>query len=285
MSRFFRGGALAAAAAGGLSFAVVSWNLSSLLPISASPSSSPSTSVGPAAAATGHLALIRAHPGLRELGVMLTPASFLVDATQALLAGALRRAPLYPSTLRQGRDYLTAQILSAETEGHAALEESVIDRINMALLDAREGHLDDARVAIVRLAAERPGDTTSHLFAAALCHVLGRHEEGTRWLHEAAVPDLSLLEHKMPFVQGVLVSTVGSSLRAVAGSEELVLRTTLGLVELTMWSIFQHGDLLERLQVLALMAFLRGVVTRKLGRDDGPVPLEGSQDASSPQAS
>ncbi|KAK8452879.1 hypothetical protein SEVIR_5G187501v4 [Setaria viridis] len=285
MSRFFRGAALAAAAAGGLSSAVVSWNLSSPLPLSASPSSSPSTSVGPAAAATGHLALVRAHPGLRELGAMLTPASFFVDATQALLAGALRCAPLYPSTLRQGRDYLTAQILSAESEGHAASEEAAMDRINMALLDARDGHLDDASDAIARLAAERPGDTTSRLYAAALCHVLGRHEEGTRWLHDAAVPDLSRLEHKMPFVEGVLVSTVGSAPRAVAGSEELVLRTTLGLVELTMWSIFQHGDLPERLQVLALMVFLRGAVARKLGRDDGPAPPEGSQDASSPQAS
>ncbi|OEL28256.1 hypothetical protein BAE44_0010725 [Dichanthelium oligosanthes] len=285
MSRFFRGAALTAAVAGGLSSAV-SWNLSSPLPLSAFPtSSSPSTPVGPAAPVTGHLTLVRAHPSLRDLSAMLTPASFLVDATQALLAAALRRAPLYPRTLRQGRNYLTEQILSAETEGHAASKEAALDRINMALLDARDGHLDDALDAIARLAAERPGDTTSRLYAAALCHVLGRHQEGARWLHDAAVPDFSRLEHKMPFVEGVLVSTVGSPRRAVAGSEELVLATMLGLVELTMWSIFQHGDLPERLEVLALMAFLRGVVARKLGRDDGPAPLEGSRDASSPQAS
>ncbi|CAO2203642.1 unnamed protein product [Urochloa humidicola] len=282
MSRFFRGAALAAAAAGGLSSAAVSWNLASPLPLAASPASSPSTPA--AAAATGHLALVRAHPGLRELGAMLAPASFLVDATQALLAGALRCPPLYPETLRQGRAYLAAQILSAESEGGDAVseEEAASHRIHMALLDARDGNLDAARDAVARLAADRPGDITPRLYAAALSHVLGRHDEGRRYLRDAAVPDLSRLEHKMPFVEGVLVSTVGSAPRAVAGSEELVLRTTLGLVELTMWSVFQHGDLRERIEALAWMAFLRGVVARKLDRD---APLEGSQDASPLQAS
>ncbi|OEL14433.1 hypothetical protein BAE44_0024548 [Dichanthelium oligosanthes] len=213
---------------------------------------------------------------------MLTPASFLVDATQALLASALRCAPFYPGTLRQGRDFLTAQILSAEwEEGHAdaAAAQAVPARIHMALLDAREGRLVDALDAMARLAAEHSGNTTARLYAAALCHVLGRHQDGARWLRDAAVPDLSRPEHKMPFVEAVLISTIGSAPRAVAGSEELVLATTLGLVEMSMWSIFKHGDLPERLEVLALMAFLRGVVARKLRRDDGSAPLEGSQDA------
>ncbi|CAO2183831.1 unnamed protein product [Urochloa humidicola] len=285
MSRFIRGAAIAAAAAGGLSSAVVSWkNLASPLPLAASPAPSPST---PAAAATGHLALVRAHPGLRELGAMLTPASFLVDATQALLAGALRCPPLYPETLCQGRAYLAAQIgrLSTESEGGGdavSEEDAAPHRIHMALLDAREGDLDGALDALASLAAERPGDTAPRLYAAALCHVLGRHREGCRYLRDAGVSDLSRLEHKMAFVQGVLVSTVGSAPRAVAGSEELVLRTTLGLVELTMWSVFQHGHLRERLEALAWMAFLRGVVARKLDRD---ASMEGSQDASSLQAS
>ncbi|EES00845.1 hypothetical protein BDA96_03G193200 [Sorghum bicolor] len=277
MSRFFRGAALTAAAAvAGLSSAF-SQSLSSPLPLSASSSSSPSTPVGPVAV-SGHVALVRAHPGLRELGAMLTPASFLVDATKAFLAAALRCPPIYPETLRQGREYLTAQILSAESEeGHAAVEQAAfLARTNMALLDALEGRLDDARDAIVRLAAERPGDTTLRLLAAALCRVLGRHEEGAQWLHlhGSAVPDLSRLDHKIGFAQTVLVATVGSAPRAVAGSEALVLTTTLGLLEMSMWSIFTHGDLPERLQVLAMMAFLRGVVARKLRRDDGPAPMQ-----------
>ncbi|KAF8730415.1 hypothetical protein HU200_016992 [Digitaria exilis] len=287
MSPFFRGGAaaLAAAAAVGLSYSVisVSWKISSPQPPSSSPASSPSTPAGPAAAAaTGHLALVRAHPCLRDLSAMLTPASFLIDATQALLAGALRRAPLYPGTFREVGDYVIEQILSAESEGHAA---ALQDQVNLAVLDARGGYLDEALNAITRLAAEHPRDTTTRIYAAAFCHVLGRQQEGCRWLRDSPVLDLSHLDLKMLFAGAVLVSTLGSSPRAVAGSEELVLRSTLGLLELAMWSIFQHGDLQERLQVLAFMAFLRGVVERKLVRDVGPPQLKGSQDASSPRAS
>ena len=130
-----------------------------------------------------------------------------------------------------------------------------------------------------RLAAEHSGNTLARLYAAGLCHVLGRHQDGARWLRDAAVPNLSRLELKIPFVEGILFSTLGSAPRAVAGSEELVLATTLGLVEMSMWSFFKHGDLSERLEVLALMAFLRGVVARKLRRDDGSAPLQGSQNA------
>jgi hypothetical protein len=282
MSRFLRPAALAAAAAGGI-FSAVSWSPSSRLALSASPSSSPSTPVGPADA-TGHIALVRAHPGLRELNAMLTPASFLVDATQTLLVGALRIAPFCPGSLRLARDFTTAEILSAESESEgpadAAAEQAVLQaRMYMALLDARDGRLDDALDAMLRLAAEHSGDTLAHLYAAALCHVLGHHQDGARWLRDAAVPNLSRLELKIPFVEGILFSTLGSAPRAVAGSEELVLATTLGLVEMSMWSFFKHGDLSDRLEVLALMAFLRGVVARKLRRDDESAPLQGSQNA------
>ena len=47
-------------------------------------------------------------------------------------------------------------------------EQAASARANMAFLDAREGHLEDARDAKARLAVERPGDTTLRLFAAAL---------------------------------------------------------------------------------------------------------------------
>ncbi|PVH38609.1 hypothetical protein PAHAL_5G300700 [Panicum hallii] len=281
MSRFLRPAALAAAATGGL-FSAVSWSPSSPLAFSATPSSSPSTPVGPADT-TGHTALVRAHPGLRELNTMLTPASFLVDATQTLLGAALRITPFCPKSLRLVRDFLTAEILSAESESEgpadAAAEQAVLARMHMALFDARDGRLDDALDAMSRLAAEHSGSTLAHLYATALCHVLGRHQDGARWLHDAAVPILSRLEHKIAFVEAILFSTLGSAPRAVAGSEELVLATTLGLVEMSLWSIFKHGDLSERLEVLTLMAFLRGVVARKLRRDDGSAPLEGSQDA------
>ncbi|NP_001136574.1 hypothetical protein Zm00014a_004354 [Zea mays] len=272
MSRFFRGAALTAAAAvAGLSSAF-SRSLISPLPLAASPSS-PSTLI----AASGHLALVRAHPGLRELDAMLTPASFLVDATQAFLIVALRCPPIFPETIRRSPESLAEQILSAESEGHTAMEEAALKaRTIMALMDAREGRLDDALDAIVLLAAERPGDTTLRLYAAALCYVLSRHEEGGQWLQDSAVPDLSRYEHKFHFVEAVLNAAIGSAPRAVVGSEELVLVSTLWLLEMSMWSIFTHGNLRERLLVLAMMAFLRGVVARKLHRDDGPATKQGS---------
>ncbi|KAG2589103.1 hypothetical protein PVAP13_5NG387600 [Panicum virgatum] len=137
MSRFLRPAVLAATAAGGL-FSAVSWSPSSPLALSASPSSSPSTPVGPADA-TGHIALVRAHPGLRELNAMLTPASFFVNATQTLLGTALRIAPFCPGSLRLARDLLTAEILSAEAESEgptdAAAEQAVLARMHMALLN------------------------------------------------------------------------------------------------------------------------------------------------------
>ncbi|CAO2177137.1 unnamed protein product [Urochloa humidicola] len=281
MSRFLRPAAVAAAAAGGL-FSSVSW-IPSPLSLSASPSSSPSTPVVPAAA-VGHLALIRAHPCLHELGAMLTPASFLVDATQVLLAGALRRVPFCPGTVRLTHDFLTKEILSAESKDHAdaaARQTAVMSLMQMALLNARDGRIEDVLDAMERLAAAHPGNTTARLYVAALCHVLGRHQDGARWLRDARVPDLSRFEHKMVFMEPVLISALSSAPRAVAGSEELVLRTTLALMEMSMWPFFKHGDLLERLEVLAWMAFLRSVVARKLRRGDGSAPLEGSQGATS----
>ncbi|CAO2177138.1 unnamed protein product [Urochloa humidicola] len=279
MSRFLRPAAVAAAAAGGL-FSALSWSPSSPLSLSASCSSAPSTPVVPAAA-VGHLALVRAHPRLHELGAMLTPASFLVDATQALLAGALLRVPFSPRTVRRAHEFLTKEILSAESKGHAAAGKAVMSRMQIALLDARDGRIEDALDAMKCLAAAHPGNTTARLYAAALCHVLGRHQDGARWLRDARVPDLSRFEHKMVFMEPVLISALGSAPRAVVGSEELVLRTTLGLMEMSMWPFFKHGDLLERLKVLAWIAFLRSVVARKLRRGDGSAPLEGSQGATS----
>jgi hypothetical protein len=268
MSRFFHGAALTAAAAvAGLSSAF-SRSLTSSFPLAASPSS-PSTPIGPVAT-SGHLALVRAHPGLRELDAMLTPGSFLVDATQAFLAVALGCLPTIPDTLRKSRDFHTALISREGRLEDAEMEkgQAAVARTIIALVDAREGRLEDARDAFVRLAAERPFESTLRLFAAALCHVLGHHEEGGQWLHDSAVPDLSRLDHKNQFAQAVLAATIGSAPRAVVGSEELVLVSALGLLERSMWSIFTHGDLPARLHVLAFMAFLRGVVARKLHRDD-----------------
>ncbi|KAK3160952.1 hypothetical protein QOZ80_1BG0069230 [Eleusine coracana subsp. coracana] len=285
MSRFLRHAALAAAAAGGLS-SVVSWTTSFPVPLFGFASASPSSPTPSPVATSAHLALVRAHPGLHELNAMLTPGAFLLDATQALLAAALRHAPFYPGTLRGGRDFLAAQILAADKDDDEELEASA--RINMAILDARDGDLEYALEALARIAAERPGldSPRLHIFAAALCHLLGRPEEGRQWLRDAGVPDLTREEHKRPFVEAVMIASQGRAPGVVAGSEDLVLFTLHELVEFAMWSMFKDGDLPERLQVLALMGFLRSVVGRKLRREDDAAPyLERSQDATPPRAS
>jgi len=123
---------------------------------------------------------------------MLTPASFFVDAMQTLHGTALRIAPFCPGSLRLARDLLTAEILSAESESEgpadAAAEQAVLARMHMALLNARDGRLDDALDAMSRLAAEHSGNTLARLYAAGLCHVLGRHQDGARWLHRSSKP-------------------------------------------------------------------------------------------------
>uniref|UniRef100_A0A0E0JJQ6 Uncharacterized protein n=1 Tax=Oryza punctata TaxID=4537 RepID=A0A0E0JJQ6_ORYPU len=51
---------------------------------------------------------------------------------------------------------------------------------------------------------------------------------------------------------------------------------TLGLAEVALWFVFRDGDLLERLQVLAFMAFLRRAVAKSLREEDDTG--EGSHD-------
>ncbi|TVU33932.1 hypothetical protein EJB05_15748, partial [Eragrostis curvula] len=285
-----RDAALPAAVSGDLSSAV-SWTTSSRAPLFGfgAPSSPPSTR-DPASATTGdsHLALVRAHPRLRELNAMLTQGDFLVDATQALLAAALRHAPWFPGTVRDGRDLLAAQIQSADSDGGDE-EQAASARMNMAFLDARDGRHEDALEALALLAAERPGLLAPRLdiFAAVLCYMLGRPEEGARWFRDADVPDLSRADHRRLFLEAVMIASQGRTPRVAAASEELVLLTLHGMVEYSMWCVFMEGDLSERIQVLALMAFLRGAVARsKFHRDDAAAArLHGSQDATPPQAS
>lgn len=213
-----------------------------------------------AAAATGHLALVRAHPELRDLNALLTPRSFLIDATQAFLAAALRFVPSLPAELRLLRATVSSKILSAEAKGDA--EAANDGRLQLAAHDARDGRLEDALAAF----AQQPNDPVSPLMAAVLCHMLGRSEEEARWVR--LVPSLSDPVVKEAFQKlqalAVLKATLGCAPRA-AGSDKLVLGTMLGLVEMSMWSIFNDGGLTERLQVLAFMLFLRRLVAMDLG--------------------
>ncbi|CAM0947618.1 unnamed protein product [Alopecurus aequalis] len=260
MSRFLRRAAFTAAA-GGVLYAAAKGIHSG-----PSPRSGPSSSSSPSTAATGHLALVRAHPDLRDLNALLTPRSFLIDATQALLASVLRCTPCRPLLLRQRLDAVSSQILSAEAKGDAW--EANQARLKLALYEARDGRLEDALGDCARVAAEEPNNVIARLIAAVLCRMLGRSAEEARWVQ--GVPDLfSPAKKKETLTVVVSEATLGFDPAAV-GSERLVLGTMLGLVEMTMWSIFNDGGPAERLDVLALMLLLRRLVARNV--------RDGSQD-------
>ena len=78
------------------------------------------------------------------------------------------------------------------------------------------------------------------------------------------MPYLSSPPVKMLLAAVVREAALGCAPRA-AGSDKLVLGTMLGMVEMSMWSIFDDGCLPERLQVLALMLLLRRLAAMDLG--------------------
>uniref|UniRef100_A0A0D9V1Q6 Uncharacterized protein n=1 Tax=Leersia perrieri TaxID=77586 RepID=A0A0D9V1Q6_9ORYZ len=263
MSRFLPFAALAAAGvAGGGPFAAAAWTRYD-------PPTSPSADADAdarAPPATGHLALVRAHRGLRDLNALLTPGTFIVDATSALLACGLRCLPFHPPALRSSIDNLSATMKSAKSEGDA---ETVLEYGPfLALNYARDGRLDDALAIFVQQAADYPGYHAPRIYAAAICYVLGRREEGDRWLAEDG-PDLSRVTDRFMFMDAARNAALGCTPHSVEGSgRKLVMFSTLGLAEVALWSVFRDGNLLERLQVLAFMGFLRRAVAKSLREDD-----------------
>ncbi|KAG8051742.1 hypothetical protein GUJ93_ZPchr0001g31600 [Zizania palustris] len=256
MFRYLPFAALAAAA--GTPFAAAAWTrYERPNPL---PASSPS-------AATGHLALVRAHPGLRDLNALLTPGTFLVDATHALLACVLRGVPFHPWLVRKDIDFFSAEMRSAESKGD--VEQVALYRLQLALRYARDGRQEDALNAFAQVAAEHPGyaDDAARIYASALCYLLGRPEEGHRWL---AGDDHSPSDiyNTFMFMDAVKIATFGSTPHAVEASRKLVVFSALGLVEIFLWSAFVDGDLAKRLQVLAFMVFLRRAVAKRLREDD-----------------
>ncbi|KAF0919623.1 hypothetical protein E2562_030737 [Oryza meyeriana var. granulata] len=265
MSRFLPFAALAAA--GGGPFVAPAWTRYD--PPNPLPGSSPSA----APRATGHRALVRAHPGLRDLNALLTPGTFSVEATSTLLACGLRCVRYHPTSLRRDIGDLSARLMSAKSEGDAATAAEC--GLYLALYYARDGRLGDALAACAQVAADHPGYNAPGIYAAALCYMLGHPEEGRRWLADDG-PDFSRVYDRFLFMDAVKSAALGCTPHAVEGSSrKLVMFSTLGLAEVTLWSVFGDGDLLERLQVLAFLAFLRPAVAKSLREDDAG---EGSQD-------
>ncbi|KAL5228447.1 hypothetical protein ABZP36_016712 [Zizania latifolia] len=256
MFRYLPFAALAAAAGG--PFAAAAWTRYER------PNPLPASSTS---AATGHLALVRAHPGLRDLNALLTPGTFLVDATHAFLACALRGVPFHPRLVRKDIDFFSAEMRSAESKGD--VENAVSCRLELALRYTRDGRQEDALNAFAQVAAQHPGyaDGAPRIYASALCYMLGRPEEGYRWL-AGDEHFLSDIYNTFMFMDAVKIATLGSTPHAVEASRKLVMFSALGLVEILLWSAFVDGDLAKRLEVLAFMVFLRRAVAKSLREDD-----------------
>ncbi|CAL4963356.1 unnamed protein product [Urochloa decumbens] len=164
--------------------------------------------------AAGHLGLARASatPALRDL---LTPGAFLLDATHALGAVALRGFTHTAEINRYIRDdFFPKELARAEAQGDARAADVL--RLFRALIDAEDGRCQDALDDLARLAAERPDFNSARHCAAAFCDLLGRAEEGDRWL--AGVPGWQRPPENISLNLGLVEAALGGAPGAVAGN-------------------------------------------------------------------
>ncbi|TVU33939.1 hypothetical protein EJB05_15755, partial [Eragrostis curvula] len=169
----------------------------------------------------GHLGLVRARPGLRELNALLAPEALLLDATHTLVAAALRLGPAAADTV----------VVASR-------------RLTETIVDAADGRFDDALGALTRIAAEHPEDPAPRLQAAALCYLLGRADEGDRWLAE--IPEdvrRRRLRDGFDFQLAVVAAALGGAPGAVAGSEDRVASAALEMFNMTLWARVFDGDM------------------------------------------
>ncbi|KAG8044810.1 hypothetical protein GUJ93_ZPchr0140g33418 [Zizania palustris] len=116
---------------------------------------------------------------------------------------------------------------SAESKGD--VEQVALYRLQLALRYARDGRQEDALNAFAQVAAEHPGyaDDAARIYASALCYLLGRPEEGHRWL---AGDDHSPSDiyNTFMFMDAVKIATFGSTPHAVEASRKLVVFSAWG---------------------------------------------------------
>ncbi|KAF8670769.1 hypothetical protein HU200_050437 [Digitaria exilis] len=175
--------------------------------------------------AAGHLGLARARPGL---GDVLTPEALLLDATHALGAAVLRDQPRTGQANRVFHDLIApAELARAEASGNAKAAE--VQHVLMALLDVEDGRLQDGLHALARRAADYPAWGVSSVCAAAVCDMLGRADEGDRWL--SGIPWVSHPREDMFYHAGIVTATLGGApVASVAGSEVRVAAAVVHIV-------------------------------------------------------
>ncbi|CAO2203650.1 unnamed protein product [Urochloa humidicola] len=207
---------------------------------------------------SGHLGLVRSHPSLLDLNSQFTPEAFVLDATHALGAAALRFQPFLGGKLRALRDM--APQLQAAAVAAGDDEGAKVGRQFIALLDAEDGRFEDALDALARLAGERPYRPGPRLADAGICDLLGRPDEGDRWL--AGITGDQPLRETILFRNGVLAAALGGAPDAVGAVADAALQ----LIYERLWGTAFDGDMPVVKKVL-VTALLNRLVKRKLRKD------------------
>ncbi|CAL4949410.1 unnamed protein product [Urochloa decumbens] len=212
--------------------------------------------------ASGHLGLVRSRPALLDLNSLFIPEAFLLDATHALGAAALRFQPFLGGNLRALRDM--APQLQAAAAAAGDNEGAKVGRQFMALLDAEDGRFEDALDTLARLAEERPYRPGPRLAAAGICDLLGRPDEGDRWL--AGITGDQHLRDDILFRYGVLAAALGGAPDAVEGSQGAVAAAALMFLYERLWGKAFDGDMPVVKKVLVTV-LLNRLLKRKLRKD------------------
>ncbi|KAL6608056.1 hypothetical protein ACP70R_041119 [Stipagrostis hirtigluma subsp. patula] len=210
--------------------------------------------------AAGHLGLVRARPGLRDLNALLNPEAFLLDATHALGAVALRHQPFSGGVIRQLRGF-TPQ-LHAQAEAAGDYETAHASRLFMAMADAEEGRFDDCLGTLALLVGANPGNPFPRICAAAVYDLLTRVDDSDRWL--AGVPEALVprpRDHNC-FHHALVAATLGGAPGAVAGSRGQVASAALLFIVEKLWGSSFDGEISVFKKVLITALLNRAVKTR-----------------------
>ncbi|EAZ12195.1 hypothetical protein OsJ_02080 [Oryza sativa Japonica Group] len=209
---------------------------------------------GAATTTRGHLGLVRAHPGLRDLNAALAGSSsgrdaLFLDAAHALAAGALR-APTF-----------TGRYLREYAKKLAAAESTVVYRVEMglALVHARDGRFDQALADVARLVADRPGDPHLRITSAALRLLHGRMGTPAEWLN--GLPE----DAGWRVAFEVVFAMPGSSpLYTQGAADRVVMLLAAKLAEAVLVKNFEQGEwsVADKLAISLLLTALRLFVSK-----------------------
>uniref|UniRef100_J3L0N8 Uncharacterized protein n=1 Tax=Oryza brachyantha TaxID=4533 RepID=J3L0N8_ORYBR len=134
---------------------------------------------------------------------------------------------------------------------------------------AREGRLDEALAAVVRLARDSPGDSRPRFAAAALCVLHGRSGTAFEWIK--SVPHKASSPESAQFFETILLAMPGSSPHKLEEDINWMwLVTNIAYVPADEWLSRKMEEAgrssLEKLEIAVLRVLLRRLVKPKKKR-------------------